>query len=466
MPEPPEFPVWALPGPIKDYVEALSTATQTPLEMAGVLSLGVLAMTVQGRYMVQTMPDWWEPLCLYTVAVAPPGERKSAVIGALTRPAIEYERERREAEAADVAQSKARASALDKAHQAAETRFASGKGALEDALNAAQEAEQARSDMKYPYRLLVDDATPEKLADLMAQQGGCITISSAEGGVFDMMAGRYDRSANLDVYLKAHAGDPLTVDRIGRPPNSIPNPRLSMLLTVQPDVIRGLMSNGTFRGRGLCGRYLYSMCRSKVGHREITPPPIPDNVKANYRAAIWRLLGSRDEGVITLSPDADAVRQDVQGAIEAKLGGDWEYMADWGGKLTGALIRIAALIHIAECPTPTQVPIGDDVMARATAIAGCLSAHAEAAYGMMGGDQSQADAKYLWRRIQAHGGQEISKNDLIQLTKGHFKRAEDMEPAIAKLEDMEYIRRTRKTQGRGRPKEIIEVNPYSVNSVK
>ena len=436
--------------------------------MAGVLSLGVLAMTAQGRYKVQITGDWSEPLCLYTVAVAPPAERKSAVIGALIRPAIEYEAERRTAEAADVAASKARASALDKAHQAAESRFASGKGGttLEDVLNSSVEAEQAQSEIKYPYRLIADDATQEKLADLMAQQGGCITISSAEGGVFDMMAGRYDRSANLDVYLKAHAGDPLTVDRIGRPPNSIPNPRLSMLLTVQPDVIRGLMSNGTFRGRGLCGRYLYSMCRSKVGHREITPPPIPDNVKANYRAAIWRLLGSRDEGVITLSPDADAVRQDVQGAIEAKLGGDWEYMADWGGKLTGALIRIAALIHIAECPTPTQVPIGDDVMARATAIAGCLSAHAEAAYGMMGGDQSQADAKYLWRRIQAHGGQEISKNDLIQLTKGHFKRAEDMEPAIAKLEDMEYIRRTRKTQGRGRPKEIIEVNPYSVNSVK
>ena len=431
------------------------------------MSLGVLAMTAQGRYKVQITGDWSEPLCLYTVAVAPPAERKSAVIGALIRPAIEYEAERRTAEAADVAASKARASALDKAHQAAESRFASGKGGttLEDVLNSSVEAEQAQSEIKYPYRLIADDATQEKLVDLMEQQGGCITTISAEGGVFDMMAGRYDKSTNIDVYLKAHAGDPLAVDRIGRPPNHIPNPRLTMLLTVQPSIVSGLMANGTFRGRGLCGRFLYAVCKSKVGHREITPPPIPDNVKANYRAAIWRLLGSRDEGVITLSPDADAVRQDVQGSIEGKLGGDWEYMADWGGKLTGALIRIAALIHIAECPTPTQVPIGDDVMARATAIAGCLSAHAEAAYGMMGGDQSQADAKYLWRRIQAHGGQEISKHDLIQLTRGHFRCAEDMEPAISMLEDMAYIRRTRKTQGRGRPKEIIEVNPNTLNTL-
>ena len=120
--------------------------------------------------------------------------------------------------------SKARASALEEAHQAAENKFANGKAALDDVLNAAQEAEQARSELVYPYRLLVDDATPEKLVDLMEQQDGCITVVSAEGGVFDMMAGRYDKTTNIDVYLKAHAGDPLTVDRIGRPPTTSPTP--------------------------------------------------------------------------------------------------------------------------------------------------------------------------------------------------------------------------------------------------
>lgn len=416
-------------------------------------------MAVQSRYMVQITPDWREPLCLYTVAVAPPGERKSAVIGALTRPAIEYERERREAEAADVAQSKARASALDKAHQAAETRFASGKGTLEDVLNAAQEAEQARSDMKYPYRLLVDDATPEKLADLMAQQGGCITISSAEGGVFDMMAGRYDRSANLDIYLKAHCGDPITVDRIGRPPNHIPAPRLSMLLTVQPDVLQGLIGNGTFRGRGLCGRFLYSVCRSKVGHRDINPPPIPEPVKAIYAATVKRLLSSSDSGTITLDQDADQTRQEYQAYIEGKLGEQWEHMRDWGGKLTGAMLRLAALLHTAEAPIPSQQPIGPDTIARAVILTENLARHAESVYTIMGADEQQAEARYLWKRIQAHGGQEISKRDLIRLTSGHYHQAEDMEPAIITLEDMGYIRHIRKAQGRGRPREIILVNP-------
>lgn len=460
--------MWALPGPVKDYVETLATATQTPPDMAGVLSLGVLAMTAQSRYMVQVTQGWEEPLCLYAVAVAPPGERKSAVIGALTRPAIEYEAERRTALAADVAQGKARASALEKAHQAAENKFANGKAALDDVLNAAQEAEQARSELVYPYRLLVDDATQEKLVDLMEQQGGCITVVSSEGGIFDVMSGRYDRGTNLDVYLKAHAGDPLTVDRIGRPPNHIPNPRLTMLLSVQPDVISGVMSNNTFRGRGLCGRYLYAICKSKVGHRDIDPPPVPDSVKGAYKATIKRMLADQDSGTITLSPEASEIRRAYQSHIERRLGpdGDLYTMRDWGGKCVGAMLRIAALLHVADCPTPTATPIPPEIMVKATALSECLVSHAQAAYGLMGGDQSQVEAKYLWRRIQAHGGQEISKNDLIQLTKGHFNKAEDMEPAISSLEDMGYIRRIRKTQGRGRPKEVIEVNPYSVNSVK
>ena len=39
----------------------------------------------------------------------------------------------------------------------------------------------------------------------LAEQGGRIALLSDEGGVFDMMAGRYARQGilNLDVYLKA-----------------------------------------------------------------------------------------------------------------------------------------------------------------------------------------------------------------------------------------------------------------------
>ena len=100
-------------------------------------------------------------------------------------------------------------------------------------------------------------------------------IISSEGGVFDAMTGRYDRANNFDVYLKAHCGDFISIDRIGRKSNHVESPRLTMALAVQPDVIQGLMGNATLRGRGLCGRFLYAVCRSKVGRRKVSPPPHP-----------------------------------------------------------------------------------------------------------------------------------------------------------------------------------------------
>ena len=282
-----------------------------------------------------------------------------------------------------------------------------------------------------------------------------MTVCSAEGGLFDSLSGRYDKTANFDIYLKGHAGDAIVVDRIGRKANSIPNPRLTMLLTIQPEVLSGLMNNATFRGRGLCGRFLYAMCKSKVGHREISLP-IPDHVRAEYRAFVRRILSTQWSRTIRLSPDADEIRKEYQAYIEKRLGNEWENMRDWGGKVTGALVRIAALMHAAEVQgDPTEIPISPEVMAGATSIAEFLSAHAVAAYQVMGANEEYENARYLWGRIESSGQDEMSKRDLFRLCKGKFKRVEDMEPALQTLVTMGYVREVDLSTG-GRPtKKII-----------
>lgn len=459
-----DFPIGALPGPVEAFVEQLAESTQTPEEMGGILSLGVLATAFQSRYTVEITPDWVEHLCLFTVAVAPPAERKSAVIAALTKPLWEYEAERREMEAAEVAQNQAKRAVLEKAYESAKTMAA--KGGNEDkrleALDLA--AQLATFQDIHPFRLVVDDTTPEKLVAIMEEQGGSLTVASAEGGVFDSMAGRYDRAANFDVYLKGHNGEPITVDRIGRGPNSIKSARLSMILTIQPQVLQGLMDNATFRGRGLCGRFLYAVCKSKVGHRGITPPPMTDKARTDYNQFIHRILSNQGSGVVRLSPEADAVRIAYQGYIEKKLGpdGEWYFMGDWGGKLVGAMVRIAALLHLSSFPA--DVPVSGEIMTAATSIAEFLASHAEAAYQAMGGDDGLSDAKYLWKKIYATGLDEIKKRDLFRYTQGKFKRAEDMEEPLKTLEEYGYIRiEEAEQQGRGRkPSPTVKINPKAM----
>lgn len=460
------FPVEALPGPQMAFVEHLAEATQTSEAMSGSLSIGVLSTAFQSKFVVQTTPDWVEPLNTYICDIAPPAERKSAVNSATTRPIYGYEEERRTAEAGDIARNQTERALLEGRLQAVKQQAARGKEGCALARQEALDLSARLADFQdlHPFRLLVDDTTPEKLAEIMSVQGGCITVCSSEGGVFDTLTGRYDNKGGLDVYLKGHAGDPILVDRIGRGANSIPHPRLTMMLTVQPEVLNGLMSNTTFRGRGLCGRFLYAICQSKVGHRKVSPPPIPAKIKAEYNSFVYRILSMPYKGVITLSPEADKLREAYQGYIETKLGGEWENLRDWGGKLTGAMVRIAALIHAAEVTgDPTLTPISADTMMAATSIAEFFASHAEAAYQVMGGDPEIANAQYVWRRLENSGKDEISKRDLFRLCRGRFKRADEIDAPLRVLTEYGYVRiEVTERDGAGRKASpVITVNPLA-----
>jgi hypothetical protein len=234
-----------------------------------------------------------------------------------------------------------------------------------------------------------------------------------------------------------------------------------VILTIQPEVLNGIMSNTTFRGRGLCGRFLYVVCNSKVGYRNVDPEPVPVPIKDNYYEFIRKILSGQDSGVLRLSSNANRHRLEYQQEVERRLGDKWASMRDWGGKLIGAMLRIAALFHAAELlERASETLISAENVTAAINVAECLSVHAEAAYQAMGANQSFADAKYLLKRIESTGQDELSKNELNQLTRGKFKLTEDMEPGLQILEQMGYIRFVRKRTGeRGRPNEFVFVNP-------
>jgi hypothetical protein len=251
------------------------------------------------------------------------------------------------------------------------------------------------------------------------------------------------------------------VERIGRSPNYIQRPKLTMMLTIQPEVLHGLMGNATFKGRGLCGRFLYAMCKSKVGAREIDPAPVPLGVRDTYHQFVRGILEAGSVGTIHLSPAATRLRIEYAALVESRLGKEWEYMRDWGGKLVGAMLRIAGLLHAAESRgDPTAFPIHPTNVEMAIRIAEFLGPHAEAAYQVMGVDADEANAKYLLRRILEIGKDEITKRDLFTACQSKFGKVENMEPAGKMLSDMGYIREHVISTG-GRPSKCILLNPYA-----
>jgi hypothetical protein len=130
------------------------------------------------------------------------------------------------------------------------------------------------------------------LSKLIAAQQGRRLQASAEGTCFEIIKGRYSESPNFEVYNKAHSGDPIRVNRVGRKGEMVDQPALSLAVAVQPDVIHGLTAQAGLRGRGFLARPLYSHPHSKVGDRQVGAPPVPEAVRAEYHKrlkALWEL---------------------------------------------------------------------------------------------------------------------------------------------------------------------------------
>jgi hypothetical protein len=304
-------------------------------------------------------------------------------------------------------------------------------------------------------RWLVDDATPEALAGLLAAYGR-IALLSPEGDVFDQMAGRYNPTAgpNLGVYLKGHAGDLLKVDRRGRPPEYVDRPCLTIGLTVQPDVLRGLADRPGFRGRGLLARFLYALPPSLVGRRQAGAPPVPPALADRYAVELQTLAASlttpaslAGDGptALTLEPDAGELLLDFERTLEPRLAagtGDLAHLAGWAAKLTGATCRIAALLHLAgHLRDGWARPVDADTLTGAIRLAGYLVGHALATFDLMGADPRIDDARWLLDWINRTGQQQFTRRDAHQAARGRFRKATDLDPPLALLEEHAYLRR-------------------------
>ncbi len=316
----PSFPTEALPKVVRDYVAAVAESTQTPVDMSASAALAILALCEQGKFRIRGKSDWVEPLNLFVVVVAEPSERKSAVINLMTRPVNAFEAEYNRQNAAELETNKMNKRILERRQRALEDKAAKGKAEEGEIAELAKKLADYKE--KSPLRLYVDDVTTEKLTSVLADGNGKAAIVSAEGGIFDMLSGLYSKNVNIDVMLKGYSGDSIRVDRIGRNSESVMNPALTILLAVQPNVLSGVMQNGTFRGRGLTARFLYCMPRSIVGNRRYRTEPIPTDVARQYDLLIRNLLEEEQEGEpeeINLSPEADNLLESFSCEVESNL---------------------------------------------------------------------------------------------------------------------------------------------------
>jgi replicative DNA helicase len=491
----PSFPVDALPTVYATMVTELAEATQTDPAMAGTSALSVLAASAGGHAKIEVRRGWREPLCLHTSTIARPAERKSAVQAAMAAPlydaeaamSVAGELERLKlADELDMAKK-----TVDQLNKAAINAAAKAAGpdatdadrrAAAEAAKVARDAKTSMRGIQVPVipRLLADDATPEATASLLAEHGGRIAIISAEGGIFDTIAGRYARTVNMDVYLKGHSGDRIRVDRQGRPAQHIPSPALTLGLMVQPRVIEAIAANRDFVGRGLLARFLYATPVSRVGSRASNATPVSADAEDRYSKAIKKLASDMagwadDPAVLVLDERAEVAVRRIQDALEPTLAGDGELaspasLSEWGGKYVGAVVRIAGLLHLAQHGAGTGVkrPVQAETIGDAERIGRYFKAAAINVFSQIGAGPDIADAMYLLERVARLGADEVSERELlVASSRSRFPTKADMAPALKRLVNHGYLIPlvTPKPTGGGRVSPRFKVHPATIATI-
>lgn len=460
----PEFPVEALPPFIGNYVRAVSQHTQTALDMAGTISLGVLAVCLQGKYQIEGSPGYYEPLSLYTVVIAEPGERKSSVMNAMTESLYQYQEHYNKTHKREMNENKLLRDKLEQQINYAEEKLKNNDDEdLENKILRIQDELDSIPEIK-PLRLLADDASMEALTSLLANNNGRIGVVSAEGGVFDNLKGRYSQVQNIDVWLKGHCGDPIMIDRLGRIEEKINHPHLSAILAIQPYVLTEIMSDEKLGGRGLLARFMYCSPPTFVGKRKFGAPGIPEAVKKEYMRLIGKLLdiSAGDEPkTLKLSPEAMAKMEVFFAEHEDYLGKEGQIIAEWASKYIGAVLRIAGLIHVAS--ESENLIVSGETIDKAIAIGRYFLEHAKYAYALIGNDKTVKRARHILLSLKEKGEPTIKLWQFDKICRNKlFRTKADIREALQFLEECGYgiIVHPDVLPGPGRkPDDYFKINP-------
>lgn len=338
------------------------------------------------------------------------------------------------------------------------------------------EQQAAREVVRSP-RLVTNDVTPEALVSLLCEQRGRMALLTDEGGsVFEMMAGRYTDAPNLDPYLKGHDGGTIRVDRKGRAAEHVARATLTIAMATQPTTLRTLASKPELSGRGLLARFLYSVPHGKVGSRDTEPPPLDNGAVGAWGELVNELLnipldidgdGVEQPHTLRFAGEAAEVFAAWRAAMEPTLApgqllGDNDRLREWGGKLAGAIARVAALLHVVEHPRDWRAPIDVDTIERAIGLAGYLCNHAAAAFGVMGDTPGLVAARKLLTWLQKHNRETFTVRDALRALNRNGNRADVVDPALAVLLAHGWIREpTEEKRGPGRPSERYLVHPHT-----
>lgn len=480
----PPFPLEALPCFARDWALGAAEAEQVPVDLAAALTLGTMAIATMGKAKVDM---FGEPLNLWLALNDRSGANKSGIFARAMRPihgglaagleghrlAVDDWQAERAMLEGSIKRLQRATSKSTKGEDATERELNQGdlREKLSDAIKALREHDDGppRGNVK-----IASDVTPERIADFLAGFR-CVAQVSDEGAeVFDGM-GRYQaKGEKMEAYLKAWKGDRLIVDRKNGTQIDISDPTLTLITAAQPVVLERLRDpDGAREGKGLLGRFLWVVPKSRVGTRRLTRHRPLLESEPEYHREVHRLAAlpypEGEAPIVRCDDDAWALASDFYDETERQLrpGGALVDVEAFASKLRSYVARFAGILHLAD-GRPVTEAIGADTMGRAITLARYFLAHGRAAFGMMTTDEQAARALKLWPALQRLDGDKgedvegfrvVEARDLrARVSRSSFPDADTIAAALTTLEAHGYVRRVDVVL-EGRKVKRIAINP-------
>ncbi len=392
--QPPAYDLSKL-GELGAYAQYTAEAISVPYGMSLMTHLGAVSAAVGGRRRVRVRPRWTEAVVLHTLALAPPGSRKSQAQTEATAALRAEEKTRQKADQTAVALDRMRRDILEDRIKEARKRAVTGKTKKDrdDATADTEALVKQQVDMgpsKQETRLTASDITPEELAYLMDRQGERMAIIESEASFLSIISGRYSQGGKpkLELTLSSYDHQSVTVDRVSKDePVMLDNPSLTISLAVQGDAITGLGRNTLeMDKKGAWGRFLYDVSPGQALRTRETPD-IPAEVEQVHHQRIRELMKACYDDTevrdMTLTKEASEI------FLDHYMESDPAYRADhhrvrikgWDDKQPGRIIRIAALRTLYENPHALEIP--GHIMRDVVALDETMTAHAHKASGFM-----------------------------------------------------------------------------------
>ncbi|OBB53127.1 DUF3987 domain-containing protein [Mycolicibacterium fortuitum] len=395
------YPLHVLPPALRDMGESMVTFMAAPSQLVGPALLSTLAAAC-GPAITLVRPLWVEPGAVWCGVAAPPGTKKTPVLKLAHDPLAEAEKliaaELEGARRAAELRARAALAAAEEADQDAEEEekarltgnrrkakkdgpstgaamgIAAADGApaianvsgsgwtppaqmtadpIERAVQLRQLANEAIDAVPPKIRLKLGDTTPEKLQDMLAEQGGRGYMVIGEGGRMLDAATRGDAGrVDTSFYLSARDEEDIIVQRIKRGEVVCRRPSMCLLMMMQPEVLdRALKGRDGAKtaidANGFIDRFLLAY-GDPIPDTLAQEGEIADGVVDAYNALIIREF-VRSYRIFTkrlkfeLSEDGRVTFGMIYDYIEAVVHSGCGVRATMWAKAAGNVVRIARL---------------------------------------------------------------------------------------------------------------------------